>query len=49
MLLLLLLSHFSRVRLRVIPQTAATRLLHPWDFPGKVLEWGAIAFPGEVV
>ena len=20
-----------------------TRLLHPWDFPGKVLEWGAIA------
>ena len=29
-----------------------TRLLHPWDFPGKVLEWGAIAFskylPGVV-
>jgi len=21
-----------------------TRLLHPWDFPGKVLEWVAIAF-----
>ena len=21
-----------------------TRLLHPWDFPGKVLEWGATAF-----
>ena len=21
-----------------------TRLLCPWDFPGKVLEWGAIAF-----
>ena len=21
-----------------------TRLLHPWDFPGRVLEWGAIAF-----
>ena len=21
-----------------------TRLLHPWDSPGKVLEWGAIAF-----
>ena len=21
-----------------------TRLLHPWDFSGKVLEWGAIAF-----
>ena len=21
-----------------------TRLLHPWDFPGERLEWGAIAF-----
>ena len=21
-----------------------TRLLHPWDFPGKRAEWGAIAF-----
>ena len=21
-----------------------TRLLHPWDFPGKSTEWGAIAF-----
>ena len=21
-----------------------TRLLHPWDLPGRVLEWGAIAF-----
>ena len=34
-LLLLLLSHFSRVRLCVTPQTAATRLPHPWDSPGK--------------
>ena len=34
-LLLLLLSHFSRVRLCVIPQTAATRLPRPWDSPGK--------------
>ena len=33
--LLLLLSHFSRVRLCVIPQTAATRLPRPWDSPGK--------------
>ena len=33
--LLLLLSHFSRVRLCVTPQTAATRLPHPWDSPGK--------------
>ena len=23
-----------------------TRLLHPWDFPGKLLEWAAIAFSG---
>ena len=30
-----LLSHFSRVRLCVIPQTAATRLPRPWDSPGK--------------
>ena len=34
-LLLLLLSHFSRVRLCVIPQTAATRLHRPWDSPDK--------------
>ena len=32
---MLLLSHFSRVRLCVTPQTAATRLPHPWDSPGK--------------
>ena len=35
MLLLLLLSHFSRVRLCVTPQTSATRLPHPWDSSGK--------------
>ena len=35
MLLLLLLSCFSRVRLCATPQTAATRLPHPWDSPGK--------------
>ena len=34
-LLLLLLSHFSRVWLCVIPQTAATRLPRPWCSPGK--------------
>ena len=33
--LLLLLSHFSRVQLCVIPQTAATRLPRPWDSPGE--------------
>ena len=35
LLLLLLLSHFNRVRLCVIPQMAATRLPRPWDSPGK--------------
>ena len=35
MLLLLLLSRFSRVGLCVTPQTEPTRLPHPWDSPGK--------------
>ena len=35
MLLLLLLSHFSRVWLCVTPSTAATRLPRPWDTPSK--------------
>ena len=35
LLLLLLLSRFSHVRLCAIPETAATRLPHPWDSPGK--------------
>ena len=35
LLLLLLLSRFSRVRLCATPQTAATRLPRPWDSPGK--------------
>ena len=26
-----------------------TRLRHPWDFPGKVLEWGAIAFSASLM
>ena len=34
-MLLLLLSHFSCVRLCATPQTAATRLPRPWDSPGK--------------
>ena len=34
-LLLLLLSHFSHVWLCVTPETAATRIPHPWDSPGK--------------
>ena len=35
MLLLLLLSRFSRVRLCATPETAAHRLPRPWDSPGK--------------
>ena len=34
-LLLLLLSRFSRVRLCVTPQTAAHQAPHPWDSLGK--------------
>ena len=34
-LLLLLLSHFSRVRLCVTPKTAAHQAPRPWDSPGK--------------
>ena len=32
---LLLLSHFSRVRLRATPEMAAYQAPHPWDSPGK--------------
>ena len=35
LLLLLLLSHFSRVQLCATPQTAAHQVLCPWDSPGK--------------
>ena len=35
LLLLLLLSHFSRVRLCATPRRQPTRLLCPWDSPGK--------------
>ena len=35
LLLLLLLSCFSRVWLCVTPKMAATKLPHPWDSPGK--------------
>ena len=33
--MLLLLSHFSRVRLCATPQTEARHLPRPWDSPGK--------------
>ena len=32
---MLLLSHFSRVRLCATPQTAAHQAPRPWDPPGK--------------
>ena len=35
LLLLLLLSRFSRVQLCVTPQTAAHQAPHPWESPGK--------------
>ena len=35
LLLLLLLSRFSRVRFCATSQTAAHRAPHPWDYPGK--------------
>ena len=35
-----MLKLFFKIRILLQP----TRLLHPWDFPGRVLEWGAIAF-----
>ena len=35
MLLRLLLSRFSRVRLCATPETAAHQAPRPWDFPGK--------------
>ena len=44
-LLLLLLSHFSRVRLCAIPWTAAHQAPPSMGFfQARVLEWGAIAF-----
>ena len=36
-----LLSH---VWLFAIPWTVACQLLHPWNFPGKSMEWVAISF-----
>ena len=50
LLLLLLLSHFSRVRLCATPQTAAhqappaTNNPRPWDFQARTLEWFAVSF-----
>ena len=35
MILLLLLSRFSRVQLCVTPETAAHQAPRPWDSPGK--------------
>ena len=38
------MKFLSHVRLLATPYTAPTRLLNPWDFPARVLEWVAIAF-----
>ena len=43
-LLLLLLSRISRVRLCATPQTAATRLPVPGILQARTLEWAAISF-----
>ena len=44
LLLLMLLSCFSRVRLCATPQTAAHQAPPSLGFSRRVLEWGAIAF-----
>ena len=50
LLLLVLLSCFSRVRLCTIPQTAApTRLRRPWDSPGKNTGLGCHFLPQHVI
>ena len=38
----------SRVQLLATPKTAAYRLRHPWDFPGKSTGWVAIASSDEM-
>ena len=43
-LLLLLLSHFSRVQSEQPHGLQPTRLFRPWDFPGKSTGVDAIAF-----
>ena len=44
LLLLLLLSRFSRVWLCATPETAPTRLPRPWILQARTLEWVAISF-----
>ena len=43
-MLLLLLSHFSHVRLYMTPQTAAHQAPLSLEFSRQVLEWVAISF-----
>ena len=47
-LLLLLLSRFSRVQLCATPQTAAHQASHPWDSPGKNTGVSRLPFPSPV-
>ena len=50
MLLLLLLSHFSCVRLLVTPWTAAYQAPPSMGFfQARVLEWGAIGFSNNFI
>ena len=53
---MLLLSHFSHVRLCVTHRWQLTRLCHPWDSPGKntgmgchfLLQWMKVKSESEV-
>ena len=40
-------SHEIKRRLLLGRKVQPTRLLHPWVFQARVLEWGAIAFSGK--
>lgn len=43
------LSRFRRVQLCATPWMEPTRLLCPWDPPGKKMEWVAISSPGNLL
>ena len=43
-----MLSHVSHVQLSATPSTVAARLLCPWDFPARILEWLLFLPPGDL-
>ena len=47
MALVSMLSHSAVSDFFATPWTVAHRLLCPWDFPGKILEWVAISYSWE--